>query len=386
MIDLKQNQNIKELYLPEVKSATQYLYCLLLFGVIAAITSLPLIKFDIAVKSMGVVRPSQERTEIKAPVSAIIENVYFREGELVEKGALLFRLKNDNAALQNSLQTIEIDQRIQNIHDLELLCSASTKIKPSQLSSPIYRQQLDRLNYQLAERRSGLKKIEREYHDNLKLKEAKVISDYELLEKRTEYEQQTALCNSIVNEQRGLWAEQLVQNKLELANFQSQQKQLSNNNNLYEIRAPIKGTLQGINTRYMGNAAMAGESLCVLSPNDSLIAECLVPTQDIGLLRTGQKVRFQIDAFDYNYFGIITGTVKSIDNDFTIHENKPFFKVRCSFDTTQIMLKNGFTGKLKKGLTFQARFMVARRSLWQLLFDKIDDWLNPIAPDKNANN
>jgi hypothetical protein len=77
---------------------------------------------------------------------------------------------------------------------------------------------------------------------------------------------------------------------------------------------------------------------------------------------------------------VLTGKILRIDNDFTAVDNKPVFKVRCSFDTDQLRLKNGFTGQLKKGLGFQASFMVARRSLWQLLFDKMDDWLNPDAP------
>jgi HlyD family secretion protein len=28
-------------------------------------------------------------------------------------------------------------------------------------------------------------------------------------------------------------------------------------------------------------------------------------------------------------------------------------------------------------MTLQARFMVAERTLWQLLYDKVDDWMNP---------
>ena len=47
-------------------------------------------------------------------------------------------------------------------------------------------------------------------------------------------------------------------------------------------------------------------------------------------------------------------------------------------DSQQLHLKNGFKGNLKKGMTLQARFVVARRSLWELLFDKVDDWVNPI--------
>ena len=82
--------------------------------------------------------------------------------------------------------------------------------------------------------------------------------------------------------------------------------------------------------------------------------------------------------FDYNYFGILTGKILSIDNDYTIIDNQPSFKVRCMLDSQQLYLKNGFKGNLKKGMTLQARFVVARRSLWELLFDKVDDWINPI--------
>jgi len=146
------------------------------------------------------------------------------------------------------------------------------------------------------------------------------------------------------------------------------------------LYSPVSGIVQNINTRYAGSIVSAGETLCIVSPEKNLIGECFVSTRDIGLLKAGQLARFQIDAFDYNYFGVLTGKIMTIDNDFSIIENKPIFKVRCSFDSTQLLLKNGYKGELKKGLTFQVRFVLAERSLWQLLFDKVDDWLNPNAP------
>jgi hypothetical protein len=39
---------------------------------------------------------------------------------------------------------------------------------------------------------------------------------------------------------------------------------------------------------------------------------------------------------------------------------------------------------LKKGMSFRARFVVSRRSLWQLLFDRLDDWVNPLAAEGGA--
>lgn len=42
-----------------------------------------------------------------------------------------------------------------------------------------------------------------------------------------------------------------------------------------------------------------------------------------------------------------------------------------------LKLKNGRVGRLKKGMTVSAHFMVTRRSLFDLLYQKIDDWANP---------
>jgi HlyD family secretion protein len=55
----------------------------------------------------------------------------------------------------------------------------------------------------------------------------------------------------------------------------------------------------------------------------------------------------------------------------------PFFKVRCSLEQKSLLLKNGYKGYLKKGMTLTGRFMLIRRSLFQLLYDKTDSWLNP---------
>lgn len=100
------------------------------------------------------------------------------------------------------------------------------------------------------------------------------------------------------------------------------------------------------------------------------------------MVKTGQPVIFQIDAFDYNYFGMAQGVVSYIANDYIAQQQgqAPVFKVRCRLNTTKMALRNGYQNTLKKGLTFQARFVIGERTLWQLLWDKLDDWLNPNAP------
>ena len=41
---------------------------------------------------------------------------------------------------------------------------------------------------------------------------------------------------------------------------------------------------------------------------------------------------------------------------------------------SSLVLSKNIHGKLKKGMTLNARFFIANRSLIQLLFDKLNDW------------
>jgi HlyD family secretion protein len=74
---------------------------------------------------------------------------------------------------------------------------------------------------------------------------------------------------------------------------------------------------------------------------------------------------------------LATGKVNEISNNAVSINNRPFFRVKCQLDQHCLKLKNGHIGELKKGMTLTGRFKVADRTLFQLLFDKADDWLNP---------
>lgn len=71
------------------------------------------------------------------------------------------------------------------------------------------------------------------------------------------------------------------------------------------------------------------------------------------------------------------GEILEIGNDIEIIDDNPMFKVLCKANSSYLQLKNGFKGQLKKGMTLNARFELVERSLFQLLYDKIDDWINP---------
>jgi len=335
---------------------------------------------------MGITRPISERTEVKSIMTGIIDTIYFKEGNKVAKDAVILRLKDPNTKGKIILNNFEIKQREQFINDLIILTSATDLGSNivDKLTAPLYKQQFAKFTHQKQDLYASLNKAKKELEINTPLAKEKIISVKEFYDIQINYQKLQSSYEAFIQEQLSNWQQDLVRCNIEFTQYKQTLSVVNADASYYSVKAPTSGIIQGINTRYQGGLLQANETLCTISPEGDLIGECYVPTRDIGLLKVGQSVRYQMEAFDYNYFGVLTGKVLMIDNDFTVINSLPVFKVRCSFDSTQLHLKNGFTGKLKKGLNFQARFIVARRSLWQLLYDKLDDWLNPNAPPKTV--
>lgn len=93
----------------------------------------------------------------------------------------------------------------------------------------------------------------------------------------------------------------------------------------------------------------------------------------------------QVESFNYNEWGTLPGKVTEISSDFlTDSQGNSFYKVKCQMERNYLMLKSGQKGILKKGMTVSAHFMITRRSLFDLLYQKIDDWANPKQYENNA--
>ena len=107
--------------------------------------------------------------------------------------------------------------------------------------------------------------------------------------------------------------------------------------------------------------------------NHNLIVECYVTPSELGFLRLNDLVKFQIDAFPHNQWGLASGKVLHINYDLTMVQDKPMFKVVCSLNETSLFLSKSICGNLRKGMTLAARFTLAKRTVFQLLFDKTND-------------
>jgi HlyD family secretion protein len=134
-----------------------------------------------------------------------------------------------------------------------------------------------------------------------------------------------------------------------------------------------------LNTAQLRPGSFVGQGiqLAEISPDTDLIAECYITPADIGLINPDKKVVFQVDAYNYNQWGLANGNITEISKDIVMIDQKPVFKIRCKIKEEFLQLKNGVKGKIKKGMTVNARFLLAERTLYDLLYDNVNDWLNP---------
>jgi HlyD family secretion protein len=146
----------------------------------------------------------------------------------------------------------------------------------------------------------------------------------------------------------------------------------------YTLISPINGSLQNISTINKGEVVFANEKVAEISPDSTLIAVCFLSPSDIGFVHMGQTVHFQIGAYDYNRWGLVNGKVVEISDDVILDVNRqPLFKIKCKLDRPYILLNGRIRGNIKKGMTFNARFRVSDKTIFQLLYDQTDNWINP---------
>lgn len=146
----------------------------------------------------------------------------------------------------------------------------------------------------------------------------------------------------------------------------------------YVLRAPISGTVSGLEAR-VGQSFTPQSALVTLTKTTAVLeANLLVPTRASGFLRQGQEVRIQVDAYPYQRFGFVKGKISSISRAVLVpgealtpvEYKVPVYRVRVSIDDPWIMAY-GVRHDLRAGMTVLADVTTDRRRLWQQLFDPV---------------
>jgi multidrug efflux pump subunit AcrA (membrane-fusion protein) len=355
-----------------------YVIAILLVAGMLAISFI--LELDVTVKAEGITRPAAERTLVRAAISGTIDSIFVKEGARVKKGDMLALLYDGQG--RQSIKRLEENkkEKLDQLADLQLLCDYffSGKDIIKMLSTTVYAEQLLQFRLTYEEKKLEYNQLIAEHSITRKLLRDGIIARAEYVLKESKIRQLASRLASMQHQQMVHWNNEIQFTRKDLGEIDQELARWIDLICNLQLKAPVSGIIQGIHDRYSTGLLQAGEILCSVSPEDTLVAECYISQHDIGFLRLNQQVSFRILAFDHRQFGKIIGTVISIDDDFSSLNDRTFFKIRCSLTQATLSLKNGYKAKLLKGLAVQANFLITRRTVWQLISDKLSDWMYPM--------
>lgn len=150
--------------------------------------------------------------------------------------------------------------------------------------------------------------------------------------------------------------------------------------NRWVVTSPIDGRVATLSAS-PGDPVNADRLLAVVVPaGGRLEAELQVPVSAMGMLRVGQPVRFQYDAYPHQRYGAGDGLVISIagtpappvGQSMQGGAGESVYRVRASLRSTHISAF-GLKADVQPGMTLRASIVTGRRTLLQWLTDPIRD-------------
>ncbi len=364
--------NTLENLIAKNKTKSISIYLVVVIAIATFIGLLPIIKIDISSQSRGIIRSKIDNVPVTSAVSGKIVALKLKNNALVQKGDTLLIISKENLESEKQLNDTIYKTNETILQDLEMVLKGKFNLQTSLIREEYYK-----YTTQKAELQSKVAQAQIYYNRYKTLFEKGVIAKAEFEKYQFDLQFAKQALNSFVKQQMANWQNKKNELTLQLKNITGSNNKLNIEAQNYVVIAPITGTIENFNGVQAGSILNASQPIAQISPVDNLVVESTVSPNDIGLIKPNQKVKFQLDAFNYNQWGLLTGKVIDIDKNITLQENQAFFKVRCALDSKELKLKSGYKTQVSKGMTLTTRYIITRRSLFDLLFDKVDDWLNP---------
>ena len=355
------------------KTKSISIYLVLVLAVMVGLFLLPVIKIDISSQSRGIIRSKTDNVPVTAIVSGRISWLSLKNNAVVSKGDTLIKIAKESLLTEKQTQDTLSGATQMLLEDMANLLSNRVLY----LKTPTAKEEFYQYQARKNELQSKVAQTQINFNRSKILFDKGIIASAEHEKQVYDFRFAQQALQSFVSQQKSTWENQRRELEERVKNIQGSISKIKVEENNYVVLAPISGTIESFSGLQVGSFLNASQPIATISAVDQLIVESNISPNDIGLIQKNQKVKFQIDAFNYNQWGLLEGKVIDIDRNITIQEEQVFFKVRCSLNSIEMKLQSGYKTKVSKGMTLTSRYIITRRSLFDLLFDKMDDWLNP---------
>jgi hemolysin D len=393
---------------PRLAHGTVVLLVLLLG---AALTWSALTRADLVVRASGRVRPrvtpkkvfSTARAEVlSASTGGRVVEVGFREGDQVKAGDVLIRLDtghldNEIAKQQRTIRSAE--EELAELRKLEAMSFGQFQAARERAEAELQQarenvdkaEQLRRAEVRLAQVECDGARKEEAILRQLASARAVALSELDKAVVRLrEADEKLARAKLPVSgsavevAQRGLQQVEkdgelkgkelavkyqvkegdIAASRIELANSELERQQA-------EIRAPVAGVVIRGDIK-IGDVLEPGKAAVEIAEENGFLFEANVPSEEVGDLKLDMPVRIKLDAYDYQRYGTVNGTVSFISPDSGVTEREPkaSYLVRIALASDEIG-RGDFFGRVKLGMAGQADIVTERECLLKIFVKKM---------------
>ena len=321
-----------------------------------------LFELDEITRGQGKVIPSSREQVIQSLDSGVLNELFVREGSVVEKDQVLLRI--DDA--RSGAVFREAQEKLLSLTALAARLKAeaygTTLVFPPELNDhpDLKQQELQAFN---ARKRSltqslnaldtSLSAVNRELTITEPMVRQGVMSEVELLRLKR---QQSDLMGQRAERQNRY----LTDANNELTRVASELSQTKENASAREdafrrttIRSPMKGIVKNVQITTVGGVVQAGQPILEIVPTeDEMLVEAYVKPSEVAFLKVGQAAVVKLTAYDFNKYGGLEGIVEHLSPDTLRDEKqkKPGNPVELEEGFYRIMVRVKEPSDLRNGL------------------------------------
>ena len=370
----------------------------LIFGaVIVALIFLSLASYSRVETVTGTVVPDRGVASIVPTRAGTITEVMVDDGERVEAGATLVAIRAEEDAASGLSAAALTQQAIaQQDSSLQAQLIASQRSADAQRSQIAVqaaglRTEIDQLRSQIALQENLVASAQQNLDQAKSVAERGFISQVDLQRREDTLfsrQQQLAQLQQSLTSRRATLAEisttaaniqaQAQSQAAGIAASRAQVAQQAAGNEgqrSYALSAPITGNVTALTMRAGQRVGPQNQIMAIVPEGSTLRAELNVPSQAIGFVKVGQEVRLAIDAFPYQRFGTVTGTVRTVASSALTQQGPngsviSVYPVVVELQDTEISAF-GRMEALVPGMTLTARIVTENQSLIEWLFEPL---------------
>ncbi|MBZ0334551.1 HlyD family type I secretion periplasmic adaptor subunit [Marinobacter sp. AL4B] len=395
----------------------------LLYGIVLTFTLLivwaAFAPIDEVTRGEGKVIPSRQLQIVQSVDGGVIDALFVKEGDVVDKGDLLVRIDPTRFVAnyeESNVRAFALEAKVARLKALidrqPLELAFGEAVSPEQVQvlnqeQGYYQASLNELaervaiaKEQVTQRQQELSEVQarietaiqsyqmstQELEATRPLLESGAVSQIEILRLQRDQtgakgeqlqaeararqveasiEEAEARILEVEFTMRNKWRAELSEASSQLNSLKKNVAGLADRVKLSEIRSPVNGTVQRVLHNTLGGVVQPGNAVIEIVPSDDrLLVEAKIAPKDIAFLRPGLPATIKLHAYDFSVYGGIPATLQHISADtITDDRDNTFYLVRA------ITTGKDAAGNMSviPGMTAQLDIMTGKRTILSYL-------------------